>query len=688
MTSEEPPEPDDNNLIPGSVRWVGGLSVTWKSELKRGSEVIIDKQINTTQAALPLTQLRQLFPVPSEPASYTLSVDFRRTYRYEIYQEVWRRVGGTLVRETKPVPRVINMRIWSDAEVLVTDNTPPNRFYLNPYADISNSSTNPVSQAYFINNNTLYGTTGESLNETESPPAGNSLQLIFVVGDNNPMANSGIGNPGRDPYHSTVAGIGSKLRVYHNTSNQVGTFTYDTVHGIMPPYVAPGSTMTAEQAEQRRWYSSGSNASHKLAAATINSQAEFDAITGTSGLYNKSFSYRVYTINLSDLAHFSRELAKDSNQRWGYNGSWSPRMHPQHANNSSGYKNLEFGLAWREACYSAGNDLSITAQKSGQIVVRDNDRPNAFVRASQDKYLDQNFMVPNNIETDTGAIPPAWVRFSAPGMNESSNNGRRLEPRRQHRCLAPPFRLSAGQVTNVLFPAGQNSKSTFRCVLKPLPPITPEQSQPTYKIVDAAGTTLADGTLAPACRCSMYSDSRGVTKSFLKSATTQQAGQATLRPTLLMPCQALRQASVHRSTAQGRSGIDVVPTRLDFRVSAQPHRSVKKGKVMTQTARGSRSGISLVEIMLAFLILCTAAFSAAGVISFGHRGTTADFRQGDALQILVDRLNRLSALPFARLDSFLVSAGSDDTRSTTRSKESNLATRLKSTNTPTECTQP
>ncbi len=63
--------------------------------------------------------------------------------------------------------------------------------------------------------------------------------------------------------------------------------------------------------------------------------------------------------------------------------------------------------------------------------------------------------------------------------------------------------------------------------------------------------------------------------------------------------------------------------------------------------------------MLAFMILCTAAFSAAGVISFGHRGTTADFRQGEAMQLLVDRLNKFSTLPFAKLDSFLASAGSD-----------------------------
>jgi hypothetical protein len=73
-----------------------------------------------------------------------------------------------------------------------------------------------------------------------------------------------------------------------------------------------------------------------------------------------------------------------------------------------------------------------------------------------------------------------------------------------------------------------------------------------------------------------------------------------------------------------------------------------------------KSGISLIEIMLAFLILCLATFAAAGTISFGHRGTEADFRQGEALQILVDRLNRLSSLPFSRLDSFLQAAGADE----------------------------
>lgn len=76
--------------------------------------------------------------------------------------------------------------------------------------------------------------------------------------------------------------------------------------------------------------------------------------------------------------------------------------------------------------------------------------------------------------------------------------------------------------------------------------------------------------------------------------------------------------------------------------------------------RSKTAGMSLVEIMLAFLILCTAAFSAAGVISFGHRGTQVDFRQGEAMQLLVDRLSKLSSLPYAKLDSFLSAAGANE----------------------------
>lgn len=69
----------------------------------------------------------------------------------------------------------------------------------------------------------------------------------------------------------------------------------------------------------------------------------------------------------------------------------------------------------------------------------------------------------------------------------------------------------------------------------------------------------------------------------------------------------------------------------------------------SKKAPSTRRGMSLLEIMLSFLILCVAAIGAAGIISHGHRETTHDFRRGEALQILVDRMNFLSSLPFATL---------------------------------------
>ncbi|PKL49916.1 MAG: hypothetical protein CVV42_04460 [Candidatus Riflebacteria bacterium HGW-Riflebacteria-2] len=74
----------------------------------------------------------------------------------------------------------------------------------------------------------------------------------------------------------------------------------------------------------------------------------------------------------------------------------------------------------------------------------------------------------------------------------------------------------------------------------------------------------------------------------------------------------------------------------------------------------TKAGVTLTEIMLAFLILVIAAFSTAGVISYGHRGTVADFRQVESIQIIVDRMNRLMNMPYASLDSFLTAAGSDE----------------------------
>ena len=63
----------------------------------------------------------------------------------------------------------------------------------------------------------------------------------------------------------------------------------------------------------------------------------------------------------------------------------------------------------------------------------------------------------------------------------------------------------------------------------------------------------------------------------------------------------------------------------------------------------NRKAVTLIEILISFIILCVAAIGAAGIISHGHRSTGQDFRRGEALQLLVDRMNFLSTISFKNL---------------------------------------
>jgi len=569
MTSEDPPNPNDPALIPGTLQWVGGLSVTWTSELKRGAEIIIDKQLNTTQVELSLSQLRQLLPVPSEPLAYNVTVDFRRTYRYEIYQEVWRRVGGVLERTIRPVPRVVNMRILSDSQVVVTDNTPPARAYVSPFADTSNAANNPNAQAFFVNKDLLYGTTGETLSETESPPSPNPAQLVFVVADNNPMGNSAVSNPITDAFHATVPGVGNRLRVNHNRANQLATFSFDTFFGVMPPE-GDAAGMTAEQLSQRARYSSNTGAASRIAVADINNAAEFDSFTGTTGFYNRSFSYRAYSINLSDLQHFSRDLIKDAGNQWVEAGAWSGRMHHQIASNQGGYRNPQFGLAWREACHSSVNNLSVATQKIGQIVIRDNDRPNAFITAVQDKYLNSTFYAPTNIDTGTGALPPRWVRFAIPGMGDAMFNGPQGWDRDDNSsAFFADFRVAgASPVTNVLFPAGNELEVDVPVRFDALlADNSGTVATTTFRLLNAADDVLVDASFDGNLPMQFAFREPGRYKVILQvrdDAVGWPSDPHAYSPDA--PPGADPGASPRNNLRNVEAVFDVVPTRLDYRV--------------------------------------------------------------------------------------------------------------------------
>ena len=71
---------------------------------------------------------------------------------------------------------------------------------------------------------------------------------------------------------------------------------------------------------------------------------------------------------------------------------------------------------------------------------------------------------------------------------------------------------------------------------------------------------------------------------------------------------------------------------------------------MTMLSR-SRRGVTLVELMLALLILAGVTLSVSSLMSYGHRSTQKDFRQVIALQMLTDRMNQLLNVSYASLSA-------------------------------------
>lgn len=70
-----------------------------------------------------------------------------------------------------------------------------------------------------------------------------------------------------------------------------------------------------------------------------------------------------------------------------------------------------------------------------------------------------------------------------------------------------------------------------------------------------------------------------------------------------------------------------------------------------------RFGVTLPEVLVGFLIVVVAIFGAMGALEYGHKATRSDFRHGEAIQILADRMNKISALSYSTLKSYVESAG-------------------------------
>ncbi|MFZ2960609.1 MAG: prepilin-type N-terminal cleavage/methylation domain-containing protein [Candidatus Ozemobacteraceae bacterium] len=64
-----------------------------------------------------------------------------------------------------------------------------------------------------------------------------------------------------------------------------------------------------------------------------------------------------------------------------------------------------------------------------------------------------------------------------------------------------------------------------------------------------------------------------------------------------------------------------------------------------------RDGLTLLEVLIAFLILVISVLAVSGLISHGHRGTQKDFRMVSALHLLSAHMNYILTIPYASLSS-------------------------------------
>ncbi|OQA07115.1 MAG: hypothetical protein BWY66_01527 [bacterium ADurb.Bin374] len=65
--------------------------------------------------------------------------------------------------------------------------------------------------------------------------------------------------------------------------------------------------------------------------------------------------------------------------------------------------------------------------------------------------------------------------------------------------------------------------------------------------------------------------------------------------------------------------------------------------------RSAKQGVTLLEILIATMILAFAMIPIAGVLGYGHAGTRKDFRRVEAIHLAETAMNEALKLPYAQL---------------------------------------
>lgn len=404
MEAARPPIPPGTlRMVPDSNVWLGGASFTWTATLKRGTDTISDRTISTADPFLTAAQVGVLFPVPSQPYSYSLECKGTRGGQILIYRE--RRIpnppfGDDIVWEG-PFLRPIIVSLGGKCEVVVKDQTGPQAILTDPIAG-------KVVPGFFLNRNVLYGTTGETLLFTETPPVANA-DLVFVIADNNPMGNE---NPTgaildyTDPFHHDPTGANGKgridLKVNHKYGNRFGQFVYDSDPGL----ASAGYPVERYRSHPNQTDNSGTVYGVHQKDLVQNDFGAGDLAWLPRSSYAKTFSYRMYKMPLDGIKNFDGQTATVPLSK---------------ANNNAGYMNYRYGFASKDAGEAPCSSVLLGSMLgSGEIVVRDNDRPCVFAQLTDLKREGITHTLPFNIKSEYWGT---WKLMATGGTAEAIHNG-------------------------------------------------------------------------------------------------------------------------------------------------------------------------------------------------------------------------------------------------------------------------
>ncbi|MBU1108027.1 MAG: hypothetical protein KKB51_15245 [Candidatus Riflebacteria bacterium] len=437
------PNPSDPKIIPGSIKWISDApSYSWTADIKWLNGEGMNVRVETNKEFITIDEIAKLFRVPSQPEAYKLTVKGSRAYEYrqftfDFVKNEWKDVS---------VPKVIS--IEAIAYIIVTDETGPATKFANPFYDPDSPKPGVTanSNAFFCSAPALYGTTGEALTNTAGKT--NVPLVEFVVADNNPNAQASTASY-TDQFFSTN-------KMVHNTDLMFARYHYQVAtvddKGVITNGKVPIGDGTIAN-PHKSWYHYKSlpfsnptdldKARCKLKAISL-SKDDFNKITwitSASSQYNPSFSYRKYSMKISDIIDFSCDS----------DGNYYPGMATGYANNISGYSNLDYGLFWQEPCNKRW--ISSDFCKGGELVIIDNDRPNVFVKLIDLKYDGDEYVGPGRFK------PDAWGKWH--NLFDDVTNGAELLNGTIPSVVKDYKYDDADTVKTVFFKTGVNATSSL-----------------------------------------------------------------------------------------------------------------------------------------------------------------------------------------------------------------------------------